>query len=255
MSFQPSGGALTTNPTGLQGGGSTSAGAPVFNMTSGMPTPTSGFSPTSGLTGGNGPVGVPGAPGSFSAQTSGTGSGTQAIMTGAGQSASPSTNPVTGENNQTSTGTQTQRQQDRTLGELQSYYGEGMGSYIYNLMQSGGMNTNLVNATDAQMIQAMQGQINQGSGNLNNLLGASGVSANSSSYGLANAQYQADATSQENSLIAQNYLKQYDIGQQLLSGVLGNAMDVNAKGTANQSNWMDYLGQGLQIAGDVASFL
>jgi len=63
------------------------------------------------------------------------------------------------------------------------------------------------------------------------------------------------AAHDENSLIAQNYLKQYDIGQQLLSGVLGNAMDVNAKGTANQSNWMDYLGQGLQIAGDVASFL
>jgi hypothetical protein len=248
------GGSLTTNPTGVQGGGTTGAGAPVLQFGGQQPMQGQGSNPFSQK---------PQQAMSTSAVGTGMPTPTPSLTTGqqtlnnlTGTTAgTPST--VTGENGQTTTQAnnygQSGEQQNRTLGELQNYYGEGMGSLIYNLLQNGGMNTGLVNSTDAAMIQGMQGQINQGSGNLNNLLGAEGVSANSSSSLLANSNYQSQVTSQENAQIAQTYLQQYDVGQQLLNNVLGNTMNVNAQGTANQSNWMDDIGSALNIAGDFSS--
>lgn len=215
---------LTTNPTGLQGGSTTGAGAPVLGAGPGSLGATSTTST--------------GSPTSSSATTTlggllGTASG--------GGTTTPGITP-TGDNNQTMTNNQqTQRQSDRTLGELQSYYGEGMGSYLYSLMQNGGMNMDLLNKVDTSQVAAMQPQINAGSANLNSTLGAQGVSGNSSTSALANSNYNAQAATQENAQISSNYLHEYDQGQQLLESILGGVLKTNQQGTANEGNWMDSL--------------
>jgi hypothetical protein len=262
----PMGGSLTTNPTGAQGGSTTGAGAPILPnggspVTSNqyhMPAQQAYSNPSSGAmvagTGagvGNGVGGGTAAPAAGSSATSLLGS-----LEGATSSTAGTPGTVTGDNGQSTSSPnaygQTQRQQDRSLGELQDEYGEGMGSMIYNLLQSGGMNTNLVNQTDNAMIQAMQTQINQGAGNLNNVLGAQGVSGNSSANLLANSNYQAQATAQENSLIAGNYLQQYDVGQQLLNSILGGSMQVSAQNSANFS-WGNLLNSAISGGSSVAA--
>lgn len=227
---------LTTNPTGAQGGGTTGAGVPILNhATSGMPTPGGTAAPASGAT----PITSSPLPGLLNTVPSG---GTSA----------PGLTP-TGDNNQVMTGNQqTQRQDNRTLGELQSYYGEGMGSWIYSMMQNGGLNMDLLNKVDTSQIAAMQPQIAQGEANLNSTLGAQGISANSSTSALANSNYLANATTQENAQISSNFLHEYDQGQQMLESIMGGVLKTNQEGTANQPNWMDYLSQGLKIAGEVA---
>lgn len=225
---------LSTNPTGAQGGNTTGGGAPII--------PGSGTATAKAVGGGS--TGQP---------TIGTPGGTLGTLLGTVGQGGANPGTATGENGQTIVnGQQTQRQDDRTLGELQNYYGEGMGSYIYSLMQTGGINTNLINSVDSSMIAAMQPQINQGEVNLNSVLGAQGIGGNSSTAALANSNYQSTAATAENAQIAQTYLGQYDQGQQLLQSILGGVLGTNQQGTANQSNWMDYLNEGLQIAGTVA---
>lgn len=214
---------LSTNPTGVQGGGTTGAGAPVLGASpwAGGTVPTG-----SGVTSGAVPVGSP--------------TGTLSTLTGTA-GATPTIGQIaTGENNQTITGgQQTQRQSDRTLGELQNYYGEGVGSYIYGLLQTGGLNMDLLNQVDTSQIAAMQPQIAEGEANLNATLGAQGIGANSSTSALANSNYLSQATTAENAQVAQNYLGQYDQGQQLIQSILNGVLNVNAKGTANQPSVLD----------------
>lgn len=218
------GGGSGMNPTGTAGG--STAGGAVPMLSTGAPTTGVGGSPT----------------------------GTLAGLMGNQGGASTFAPTATGENGQTvSGGTQTQRQTDRTLGELQSYYGEGIGSYIYSLMQNGGVNMSLLNQVDTSQIAAMQPQINQGQANLNSTLGAQGVSGNSSTSALANSSYLANATTQENSQISSNYLHEYDQGQQLLQSILGGVLKTNSDGTANESNWMDDIGTILGITSGVGS--
>jgi hypothetical protein len=243
---------LSTNPTGAQGGSSTAAGAPVMPggaSASPMMAPSGASGAAPRAQGGSGSGTAIGSPTSTLSGLLGTqGSGT-------------SLGSATGQNGQTVVnGQQTQRQDDRTLGELQSYYGEGMGSYIYSLMQNGGMNTNLVNSVDSSMIAAMQPQINQGQADLNSVLGAQGVSGDSSTSSLANSNYLSKAATAENSQIAQTYLGQYDQGQQLLQSILGGVLGTNQQGTANANNPMDTIsgilgmgGSALNAAGDIGA--
>lgn len=239
---------LTTNPTGMQGGGTTGGGMPVI-----------GASPNARGT-------VPMTPGGVTASPIAGGPSSNPLSTligaipGGGTGANTT---ATGENNQVMPGnTQTQRQDNRTLGELQSYYGEGMGSYLYSLMQNGGLNTNLLNQVDTSQIAAMQPQINQGEANLNATLGAQGISPNSSTAALANSNFLSNATTQENAQISNNFLREYDQGQQLLESILGGVMKTNQQGTANEPSIMDQimsfgglLGSGAQGASSIVSAL
>ena len=261
---------LSTNPTGAQGGSTTASGAPMLTQTSPQTmgaAPAAVPNPTAKATGSTAPGVVTGGPIPSGTTSAGTSSAQAPVATPtnatstlsnllstAGSGTPGNAQSATGENNQVVTGgTQTSRDADRTLGELQSYYGEGMGSYIYGLMQTGGINETLLNQVDTSQIAAMQPQINQGEANLNSVLGAQGVSGNSSTNALANSNYLSSATTQENAQISNNYLQQYDQGQQLLQSILGGVMSTNQQGTANAPTNLDYAEDALKIAGTVAA--
>jgi len=211
------------NPTGTAGGSTTGSGVPMASS----------------------PMAVSGNPASGNPTSSPIPTTATPTPQGTVTSLAPT---ATGENNQTITNNQqTQEQTNRTLGELQSYYGEGVGSYIYNLMQTGGINENVANQTNTADINAMQGSINQGSANLNSTLGAQGVSGNSSTSALANSQYQQGATAQENAVINQNYMSEYTQGQQMLQSLLPGIFNTNQQGTANQPSGLDYITEGLGL--------
>lgn len=230
------GGGSGMNPAGTMGGTNTAAGVPMANAK----TSFGNLTPT--------------APSGVAAGPSGASSTLTGLMGNAG-GASTFAPTATGDNGQVvAGGQQTQRQTDRTLGELQNYYGEGIGSYIYSLMQNGGMNMGLLNQVDTSQIAAMQPQINQGQADLNSTLGAQGVSGNSSTSALANSQYLSNAITQENAQISGNYLHEYDQGQQLLQSILGGVLGTNQQGTANDGNWMDTLSSVLGLGGSVASW-
>lgn len=233
------------NPAGVLGGSNNASGVPMANAKA-----TPGTTGTTGTVSGMPASGNPTAPMPTSGIAGTIPTTATPVPQGSGTSLAPT---ATGENGQVdANGAQTQRQTDRTLGELQNYYGEGVGSYIYNLMQTGGINENVANQTNTADINAMQGGINQGSANLNSTLGAQGISANSSTNALANSQYQQGATAQENAVINNNYMQEYTQGQQMLESLLPGVLKTNQEGTANESNWMDDIGNVLGIAGSVA---
>jgi hypothetical protein len=119
-------------------------------------------------------------------------------------------------------------------------------------MNTGGINENIANQTNAADINAMQGNIEQGSADLNATYGAQGVSANSSVSALGNARYNQGAVAQENQVINQNYMSEYTQGQQMLESLLPGIFNTNATGTANQSNWLDDIGTALGLGQSVA---
>lgn len=142
------------------------------------------------------------------------------------------------------------RQSDRTLAELQKYYGEGMGSMLFNFLQSGGgFNSALTKqAVDAQNA-AMQHQIQEGEQNLWGSMGNTGVSPNSSVWALETGDYMSNAVAQENAITAQEYFNMWNQSQNRMTDILGKTSDVNATATANEPGIMDFLNMGLQAGG------
>ncbi len=141
---------------------------------------------------------------------------------------------------------QTQGQQNRTLGEMQTYYGEGMGSLIYQYLQSsGGYNGALTQQVVGDQQNAMQHQIQEGENTLAGTLGAMGVSGSSTEMAGALTDYQNQAVTQENAITSQEYYNMWNQSQQDELSMLEQAANVNAVGTANQPNWMDYLSFGI----------
>jgi hypothetical protein len=150
-------------------------------------------------------------------------------------------------------GGQTDRQQGRTLGELQKYYGEGMGSLIYQYLQSGGgYNSALADQTVKATNDAMLHNIEIGMGNLTSTLGASGISPNSSVSALETSNYESNAMTQMNAIDAQIYNQMYESGQNRELSMLMQTGDVNAKGTANQPTFWSTLSNILGIGGAAA---
>jgi hypothetical protein len=191
------------------------------------------------------------------AQTSG--SSTNPFAPGGGGvigSNAPTT--VTGENNQqtptTNTFGQTQEQGNRTINELQNYYGEGVGSLLFQYLQSGaGYNGALTQqAVDAQT-NAMQQQIQLGANNLTSSLASQGINGTGETGALTN--YYNQATTQENAITSQEYYNMWNESQNREESMLGQVAQVNATGTANQSNWMDdissILGMGSSAVGTI----
>lgn len=193
------------------------------------------------------------------------------------QAGPPQMGTVTGQNGQQiqspNTFDQTGRQQNRSLGELQQYYGEGIGSMLYQYLQGGaggtdpnlpmgGYNAALTQQSVDAQIGAMQQQIGQGANDLQSRLGAMGVSGGSSGMQYALGNYMDQAMKQENAITANEY---YDMWNQSMNremqmfegaqnrelSMLQDVSKVNATGTANQSSWMDTLGSIFQGAAGI----
>lgn len=240
------------NPTGVIGSGSGNV------MPGQTGTPFSSFMPSGTGTGGSGTMNFGNSANPNPAMTSGNpymaapstpGTPTTAMNPGTPAPGAPGTT-VTGQNNQTTpsnnTFNQTNRQQDRTLGELQTYYGEGMGSLIYQYLQSGGgySSTLTQQAVDAQTNAAQQ-QITLGANDLTSRLGTMGITGSGLTDSLTN--YENTAVTQENAITSQEYYNMWNASQDRELAVLNQAGQTNATGTANQSNWMDYLQIGLDF--------
>jgi hypothetical protein len=249
---------LSTNPTGVMGGFQNGI-FPGSSVGTGGPG-------NFGYGSGNMPAQQPSSPGSIvQPQQTGTTMNPYAVQASgpnpnAGTPSQPvgSTggNTVTDPNNQTTQTNnlygQTQQQQNRTVGELENYYGEGVGSLLDQYLQSGaGYNSALTQQSVDAETNAMQQQAALGSSTLNSQLGAQGISGNSSVSALANSQYQQGVTAQENNIAAQQYYQMWNQSQEREYGMLGQVANVNATGTANQGNWMSDLGSiiGLGSAG------
>jgi hypothetical protein len=239
------------NPTGVIGSGSGNV------MPGQASTPFSSFMPG---TGGAGNMNFGNAANPNPAMTSGNPAqptGATPVMNPGQPAQGPAQGPttVTGQNNQTTntpnTFNQTQRQGDRTLGELQTYYGEGMGSLIYQYLQSGGGYNSAITqqAVDSQ-VNAMGQQIGLGANDLTSRLGAMGVTGSGLTDSLTN--YENQAVTQENAITSQEFYNMWNQSQAREASMLSETANVNATGTANQSNWMDYLAYSLQLVGDVA---
>lgn len=143
---------------------------------------------------------------------------------------------------------QTGRQDSRTLNELQSQYGEGMGSLIYQYLQSGGgynsaLATQTVDATNAAMIQNIQ----LGMGNLSSTLGAQGISPNSSTSALETSNYESNAVTQMNAIDANIYNSMFESGQNREESILQSTSKNAATTAANDA------GQG--VLGDLTQAL
>lgn len=153
---------------------------------------------------------------------------------------------------------QTQRQQDRTLGELQRYYGEGMGSMLYQYLQSGGgFNSALTSQAISAQDQAMQHQIMEGFNTLGTNLAESGISPNSSVAALEKSDYMATATANENAIAAQEFFNMWNSSQNREASILSETGQVNATGTANQPSILgtisNFLGLGTSAAQGISA--
>lgn len=135
---------------------------------------------------------------------------------------------------------------------LQETYGGGMGALVYQyLMSNGGYNSALTQQTVDATSNAMQQQSTQGANDLTARLSAMGVTGGSSEMSLPLEQYEQGVAASQNQITAQDY---YQMWSQSQSNEL-NMMEFAAQGTgttlANKPNWMDYLNEGLGIAGSV----
>lgn len=209
--------------------GSTTAGVPPSSSTFGVPPPVS--------------MNPPGSPG--------------AGTTGSVQGVSGQTL------NAPNTFDQTGRQQNRTLQELQNQYGEGMGSMLYQYLQSGGgFNTGLTTQAISAQDAAMQQQIQMGFNTLGTNLAESGISPNSSVAALEKSNYMSEATTQENAIAAQEFYNMWNQSQGREASLLQDTSQTAATYTANQptglgiaQSWLGLGGTGAAAASQGISAL
>jgi hypothetical protein len=236
------------NPTGVIGSGS---GNTMPGQTG---TPFSGF--VSPGTGGAGSMnfGNSANPNPTSPAANPYMAGPQATPAGTPGTSAPAGAP--GTNTASNTFGQSGNQQADTLRELQTYYGSGMGSLIYNYLQSnGGYNSSLTQQAVDGQVNAMGQQVQLGANNLESMLGAQGVSGGSSGATQSLTNYENQATTQENAITSQEYYNMWNQSQSNELSVLEQTANVNAVGTANQFTWQDALGDVLGLGGAVGSIM
>lgn len=172
------------------------------------------------------------------------------------------TGPVKGQNGQILNTSnqfgQTPDQQNRTLQEFQNQYGEGMGSLIYQYLQSGGgYNSALADQTVQATNKAMEQNIQLGLGNLTGTLGAQGISPDSSVSALETSNYESNAMTQMNAIDANIYNTMFEQGQNRELSVLEGGAKVDATAQANSQNWFQqlnsFLGFGQSAAGGASA--
>lgn len=256
---------MGTIPVGAAGGavtGQANKGMPVLAGQAG----TNGYSPASGIpaTGpmagpkngiqpintspvaSAGAMGTPGAMSGTPPQPVGAG-GTPTPGTGAGTSSSSGA-PVANNGNPIAGYTPQQTQQLQK--QLNDTYGAGEGGELFSLMSNLGSNdSSYMTAYN----QAMSKQTAEGQATLSTAQGNAGISANSSTAAIENADYQSGVASQAG-------LQE----QQLLQTQQGEAIDLTkstegATAAENSTSWLNTLSQvvgiGSQVAGIAGSFM
>ena len=119
------------------------------------------------------------------------------------------TNPVSG------VSSTTPRQQGRTLGELQTMYGEGLGSLVYQFLQGGaGFNQDAIN----NLFAAMQPGINRGEQDLLNQFSTSGNRFGSGAQ-IGTADYLSQVNLNEGQIESQMYEQAISNYMNMLTGV------------------------------------
>jgi hypothetical protein len=259
---------MGTVPVGAAGGavtGQANKGMPVLAGQSG----TNGYSPASGIPA-TGPMAGPkngiqpintspvasagamGIPGAMSGQPP------QPINTPPGTSSSPGTgagtsSPASGAtpvNNGNPIAGYTPQQTQQLQKQLNDTYGAGEGGELFSLMSNLGSNdSSYMTAYN----QAMSKQTAEGQATLSTAQGNAGISANSSTAAIENADYQSGVASQAG-------LQE----QQLLQTQQGEAIDLTkstegATAAENSTSWLNTLSQvvgiGSQVAGIAGSFM
>lgn len=137
--------------------------------------------------------------------------------------------------------------------ELGKIYGRGVGSEVYGYLDSGaGYNSQLTQQAVQEQAQQMQLQANQNYGNLESGLGAAGINPNSSAASLESSNFWSQTTAAENAMTAQEYYNMWSQSMSQYTSVLENMMGSASQYKANQPSTLDYIGQGLEIAGGIA---
>jgi hypothetical protein len=213
-------GAVPTNPVGTQiavpGSASSSGSNPL------LPSPgTSNSAPgsTNPLT-----AGFPTSPGS-AVPTFGANTGAYPSTTNLG-GVTTGGNPVSG------VGDITSRQQGRSLGELQSMYGEGLGSLMYQFLQGGaGFNEGAVN----NLLASLQPGIERGEENLMTQFSATGNRFGSGAeIGLGD--YLSQVNLNEGQIVSQMYEQSIQNYLQTLTG----ASQESLQAKENSPGFFDY---------------
>ena len=206
------GNSMNPQPSQMSGGGamaSSSAPSPVNS------NPGSGNVPSTGSTT---PVMNPG--------TTGT-------NTGQNQFASPNT----------------PQGQSESQWELEQTYGVGVGSMLYDFLQSGGgFNSAITNQAVTEQEAAMQQAIQRGWGNIASNEAETGISPNSSTSALTQGDYYSNAVTQENAMISQEFYNMWNQSMSNETSILGQVAQGSGTWKANQGDtWKTILGAGAEL--------
>jgi hypothetical protein len=137
----------------------------------------------------------------------------------------------------TSTGTPN----SSVLNEATGEYGSGVGSQVAAQTASGGgYNSALAQQAVSSTDNAMQQQINQQYGGLQNSLSAAGLSPDSSASALASSEFLANASADENQVAATQYTSMYQNSQQELTSLLETEMGQNNTDLNNSTAANDF---------------
>lgn len=134
-------------------------------------------------------------------------------------------------------------QQYWTQDYLEKTYGGGMGSLIYQYLNSNaGFNSGVTQEAINGQTNAMQMQTQLGANNLESSLSAMGVSGSSSEMGSALQGYENQATTQQNAIDSQEYYNMWNSSQDREANMMQFAADGTGKTLANKTSWEDVLG-------------
>jgi len=133
--------------------------------------------------------------------------------------------------------------------KLSDVFGSGLGNFISAFLTSGGgYNSALTQQNVDATIANLQHQIQTGYGNLQNELGAQGVSPASSVNALESSNYMAQAVNQENQITAQMFYDMWNQSMNRETSILGGAMGSAATHQGKAGDWAGQFaefGQGL----------
>jgi hypothetical protein len=127
--------------------------------------------------------------------------------------------------------------------KLSDIFGSGLGNFISQFLTSGGGYNSAITQQDVNaQIQNMQHNIQVGAGNLQNQLGAQGVSPLSSVNALEMSNYQGQVTDQENALVAQDFYNMWNQSMSNEVSILGGALGPAHQHQGNAGDWAGQFG-------------
>jgi hypothetical protein len=142
--------------------------------------------------------------------------------------------------------------QSESQWELEQTYGVGVGSMLYDFLQSGGgFNSAITNQAVTEQEAAMQQAIQRGWGNIASNEAETGISPNSSTSALTQGDYYSNAVTQENAMISQEFYNMWNQSMSNETNILGEVAQGAGTWKANQPTLMDQIGQAVGIAGSL----